>query len=170
MRPYFPFKITGFYMNKSIIIISCILITGCANRPNQSFDSIPMGPRITSHKNPAITADDLQLASKECQYEAHKNTVNMTRHRPTPERPFIPTNNLSFNLDQIDARKNDQLMDSIYANDIQLERYQLESECMEAKGFFSFQPELDKDLAAVKKYCPDSYNAATLCFISNYKR
>jgi hypothetical protein len=124
---------------------------------------------ITSNiKNPALTEADLDQATKECQYEVHKDTLDSTRENPS--RVYVPTNDLYLNINQLDAIRHDQLMESIRKDHLEIEKQSLVQECLNVRGFIYIHSTEVKDLAAVDKYCPDRDTVLNPCFIPAYKQ
>ena len=124
---------------------------------------------ITSNvKSSSITEADLEQATKECQYEIHKDTLDMTR--PNPTRVYVPTNSLSLSMDQLAAMRHDDVMESIREDHLAIEKKVLVQECLNVRGFISINSRDAKDLAAAEQYCPDRDTILKPCFIPAYKQ
>ena len=122
---------------------------------------------IRNKINPNATEVDYKKANTECDYEAHKATIDTSR--PAPSRVFIPTNNFSINMVQINARDNDSIDNLIHDTHLDMERITLKNECLIARGYITTKSTNKKDLAEVDKYCPDLDSALSPCFILGIK-
>lgn len=122
---------------------------------------------IRSKINLNATEADYNQASTECDYEAHKATIDTSR--AAPSRVFIPTNNFNINMAQINAQDNDSINNLIHDTNLDLERMTLKNECLMARGYINTKSTNKKDLADVDKYCPDRDSVLAPCFILGIK-
>ena len=112
--------------------------------------------------NPTATSLDYEKAVNECNYDSHKSSLDTSK--PLPTRVYVPTNNFSFNMEQIHAREMDSLNQSMHELHLSFEKATLYSECIKSKGFEITKTSDKNDFLVVEKNCPET-NYVTPCFI-----
>jgi hypothetical protein len=123
----------------------------------------PIAWTIRNRSNPASTSLDLEKAGIECQYEAHKATIDTSHDNPT--RVYIPTDNLFYSLNQLSASRMDRINEELRQLRLNGDRSSLYYECLEVKGFVYIRTKDSAEVEAVSKNCPDIDNSLQPCFI-----
>jgi hypothetical protein len=118
--------------------------------------------------NPAATAIDLKQATAECDYEAHKATIDTGR--PAPARAYIPSNNYQVNRAQLDAIHDDDMQKSYHETKLSFAKQELTKECLKIRGFVLAKSKDSKDIQDFYKYCPDLDGYTATCFIPGVQK
>ena len=113
--------------------------------------------------NPSATKLDYEKTIAECNYEAHKATIDTSKYQPS--RVFIPTTSYSVNAAQLNAIHNDEIHQSYHELDLRVAANELEDECLSARGFVYTRSDNKQDLADLKSTCPDIDNLVIPCFV-----
>lgn len=111
------------------------------------------------------TMADYDKAVEQCDYEAHKATVNTSPS--TPQRAFLPTGSYALNkyqLDTIHQEKMQKLYDEIHLDS---ERIDLKQQCIKTKGYIVTRSSSQADFDDLKRHCPDIDNLVEPCFITD---
>lgn len=120
---------------------------------------------LIKHDNRAegATYKDYQQAGEQCDYEAHKATVNTSPSVPTPA--FLPTGSYALNQYQINNMQNARMQRLYDEINLDSERISLRRQCLKAKGFIVTRNSYKADFDDLKKFCPDIDNLLEPCFI-----
>jgi len=130
-------------------------------------DELPPLYIIRNKFNPTATTLDYEKADAECEYDAHRSTID-TRV-PEHTRPYVYGAGLENSLSQLSAIETDNINKMHHAYTMRKEKGKLYNECMNSKGFKSTLTTDKKDLADADKYCPDKTSFIRYCFISEAK-
>ena len=123
---------------------------------------------VSNKINPLATETDLKQVATECQYEAHKATIDTSR--TAPNRVFIPTTNFNYNMAVLSAESSDRIDDMMHNAKLSSEKSTLYNECLAVKGYIYKRSSDKKDLAEADKYCPDIDSTISPCFIPSAQK
>jgi len=135
----------------------------CAQGLPPYEDDIPPLYIVRNNFNPTATKIDYEKANAECEYEAHKSTIETAS--PGQTRPYISGMGLENSLSQLSALHQDQQNIIYHAEKMKREKEKLYSECLAAKGFVSTLSIDKKDRLSADKYCPDKTSLIRYCYM-----
>lgn len=125
-------------------------------------DELPPLYMVVNKFNPAATQLDYEKADAECEYDAHRSTLDAGAPVLVRQQQMLSLEDSILEARAIEA---DRLNKLHHADVMQREKGQLYNKCMASKGFISTLSTEKKDLIEADKYCPDKTSFVRYCYI-----